>query len=70
MKKIIYALTINLLLISSLHAQSTGKGSSSSANISKNNEWQNWAFAGSLIATATTGVLVLAFNNGNEAHAH
>ena len=74
MKKLTTLLTL-IIFASSLSAQTNNKpiAQSEVANLErpkppKQNGWQNWTFLGCAIVTATIGVLILAYDNGKEAH--
>lgn len=56
-----------LILTTFLSAQESGKAAAAAA---KPTNWQNWTFASTALATASTAVLVIAFNNGHEAQSH
>lgn len=65
MRKVIYLLT----LTSFLTAEEIGDGAAAAVQVQSSN-WQNWTFAATALATATTGILVVAFNDGHDAHTH
>lgn len=49
-----------------LEAQAPGEAAIATAQVAKENHWQNWTFLGSAIATATAAIWVIAINNGND----
>lgn len=52
----------------SLSAQETGEAAVNSASIASSNNWQNWAFAGTAIVTASVGVFLVTLDSGANAH--
>lgn len=67
---IAFFLTTALLTAPSLFAQDEDLGAAAiaSTDVVKTSEWQNWAFAGTFLVTATAGVLAASLDNGSTAH--
>jgi len=62
---------IALLSITSLSADPPiGTGAAEASEMGQDSEWQNWLFAGGSIASAVTGVIVVALVNsgGDQSH--
>jgi hypothetical protein len=59
-------LLIALLLGRVLFAQESGEAAVQTAKTAISNQWQNWVFAGSLLLTAATGILVVSLHTGSS----
>lgn len=57
-----------LILTSVAHAQETGIAAKEAEQETVSSNWQNWTFAGTLIATATLGLIATSFPNGEKVH--
>ena len=55
-----------LLLGRALFAQESGEVAVQTAKATVSNQWQNWVFAGSLLLTAATGILLVSLHTGNS----
>lgn len=67
MKKRTTLLTLVTLLINtSLNAQNTGNAAVEPVKTASENNWQNWAFAGSALIIAAGAIFVVSINNGEK----
>ncbi|MBX7067488.1 MAG: hypothetical protein K1X28_09685 [Parachlamydiales bacterium] len=67
MKKLKTILALMTLLCGgTLQAQATGDTAVQTVKTVKANNWQNWAFAGSMLLTAAGAIFVVSMHNGNE----
>lgn len=57
---------IALLLGRALEAQTSGDVAVQTAKEAQSNDWQNWVFAGSLLLTAASGILVVSLHTGSS----
>lgn len=67
----IFFCLIAFLSVTSLSAEPPiGTGAAAGSEMGQDSEWQNWLFAGGSIASAVTGVLVVALVNsgGDQSH--
>lgn len=55
----------SLISVGTIQAQGTGEPAVQSVKTAKTNNWQNWAFAGSMLLTAAGAIFFVAANNGN-----
>lgn len=53
-----------------LQAQNMGEAAAASSEYATNSNWQNWAFAGSAIATITAGVIAISVGTGEGSTSH
>lgn len=66
MKKLSIIFTLVALLSGTgLQAQTTGGTAVATAKTAKSNNWQNWTFAASAMATAAGAIFVVTMHNGN-----
>jgi hypothetical protein len=68
MKKLsVFFTFMALVSAESLQAQATGETAVATAQATKDNNWQNWAFAGSALFTAAGAILIVSMDNGHTA---
>jgi len=65
MKKLIISALI--ILTATAQAQTTGEAAVATAKVAKENNWQNWVFAGCALLTAAGAIFVVSMHNGNSA---
>lgn len=63
-----FILTILIALTLSSHAEETANVAVATVQEAKESNWQNWAFAGTLIVVATGAIIFVAANDGKSAH--
>ncbi len=71
MKNLTALLTMTTLLSTGvLQAQTTGETAVATAQTATSNQWQNWTFAASAMATAAGAIFVVSMHNGNASSSH
>jgi hypothetical protein len=60
-------LILATFLHSGLSAQ-TGEAAVATAEVAKDNHWQNWTFAALALVVAASAIYVVSIDNGHEVH--
>lgn len=66
MQQIRICLVTLLFFGRALFAETSGDTAVQTAKDASSNEWQNWIFAGSLLLTAASGIIVVSLHTGNS----